>query len=259
MINFETLPQPMKQAVDEYLWQLLSSYGPLGLLLIIMLLLFLWFALRKKVEGEVEKEVNKHKAEIEYKYSRGIENYKLYIDKKHKVYTEISELLTKAQSAIFGLEGLKNYPDINEFNEDDLKEYLENLNLSRKRVNKYVDKHKIVASKGIRETTMLQNEITKYLMEVEKQLARRAYEQAKSYFWLNNIYFSLPLSRKIKGLLEKVSALVIKYQYPITPDDPSFGKERAKKDLLKKGMVKDLDVVLGMMKKELSAGYHNEN
>jgi len=260
-MNYETLPQPIQQAVNEYLWRLLRSYGPIGLLLVVVPPLLLWFVLRKTIEGEVEKEVNKHKADIEYKYGRGIENYKLYIDKKHKVYTEVSELLTKTQSAIFGLEGLKQYPSISEFDGDDLKEYLENCNLTRKKVNEFVDKLRRTTS--AKEVAELQGEITKYLYEIERVTARREHDKAKSHFWLNSIYFSPSLPEKIESLLGKMSTLLRKYEYPIISDGHGVGKEiidkeRREKEQLKKGILREVDEIVEIMKKELSAGYYDK-
>lgn len=242
------LAGPLKIAIDEYLLRLIKIYGIPSLLVIGACFYLLWLIIRKKVDGEVKKEVNKHKAEIEFKYGGKIENYKLYIDKKHKAYSEISEFLTKTHSAIFYLEGMKTYQNFDEFDENDLRQYLENQKLTHKKIEEFLTKFK--QCKAVKELSDFQNEVIKYLSASDKSVARTLFNKTKSYFWLKKIYFSSVISDLIKHFLELASTLLIKYEIPILA---IVSEEREEKKQLKKGMTTDLDNIIKKMKEELES------
>ena len=246
-MNYE-LSQPIKQVIDEYLLRLLKTYGLVGLVVIGICTYILWFIIRKKVDGEVKNEVNKHKAEIEFKYGGKIENYKLYINKKHKAYSEISELLTKTHSAIFGLEGIKTFQNFNEFDENDLKQYLENKKLTHKKIEEFLSKFN--QCKTAKEYSDFQKEVIDYLVASDKSVARAFFNNTKSYFWLKKIYFSSTIDELVRHFLKSADTLLIKYEIPFLT---IMGEEREEKKQLKKSMTVDLDNIIKTMKDELES------
>lgn len=246
-MNYD-LAGPVKQVIDAYLFNLIKVYGLPSLVIILTLGFILWYLLRKKVDEEVKKEVNRHKAEIEFKYGGKIENYKLYINKKHMAYSEISELLTKTHSAIFGLEGMKTFQNFDEFDENDLKQYLENQKLTHKKIEEFLIKFN--QCKTAKDFSVFQKEVINYLVMSDKSVARNFYNNVKSYFWLKKIYISSSISVLIKHFLELSNTLLIKYEVPILA---IMSEEREEKKQLKKGMTTDLDNIIKKMKQELES------
>lgn len=174
----------IQNAVNDQFLRLVSTYGVFIALLFVAILLIGWYWIKSKVEGEVKKGVNEHKADIEFLHSRKIENYKLYVDKKHKTYTEFSEKLLKAESGLMSLEGLKFYPDLSEYNTEDLRLFLEPKKLTNKIMSDYLNRFSKIqsGSSGNQDRKKFGDDLFDYLNLVGIRDARNSIDQLKSYY-----------------------------------------------------------------------------
>ncbi|MCK9211677.1 MAG: hypothetical protein M0P61_12640 [Ignavibacteriaceae bacterium] len=222
--------------------------------------IILFFVFKKYFGGIIDKvfkeeiEIFKQKLklateEVRFDYQRKIENYTLYIQRKHKKYCKFYELLLIAESKVNSLFGLGSSPTFKEFNQSDFIELLTRNNFTKGKIDEI-----ILLLDSSRESAI--KEIRKMLRLKELRDSEKSVFKVRDYYWLSKFYLTNEVDELAKESTEKLIKLQVKYEimdelpYGST-DRMDFSNEA---NILKKDLEKLLPQLLELMKKELLLG-----
>jgi len=228
--------------------ELLLHYGIKVLGLIFVILFFVWKWFENKISGEVEKGVNKHKADIENTHARQIENYQHYVAKQHEVYSQLNKLLLEAEG-IITYQVLKSYPDFKYYSEQELTEYLQ---------ERYVAEYELKRLlKLMSDPKELQKEMEDYVNRYRLEKARDLWTEARNHYWVKALYFSDKVSKFFLIISKKLNESLLIQEYPSGKNGYFTKNERQELLDLQKELRPSIEKLIKLMKKELSAGYAN--
>lgn len=238
------LTPELQLAIQRLISDLLLKYGVIAVLSILVVLAIGWYWFRNKLEGEVQKGVDKHKAEIDSSYTRQLTHYKHYVAKQHEAYAKLNELLLKAEGmAVF--QRLRSYPDFKQYSEPEITEYLQ-----ARMVTDCELKHMLSL---IPHPKDLQDEMQNYTERYNIHKARDLFNDTKNHYWMNALYFSTAVSDQLDAITDILHKMIL------TRENPANGDRLSKEDMqqladLQKELRSKIDEIVMQMKSELSAG-----
>lgn len=240
----QVITPELELAIQQLIGELLIKYGLIVVLVIGAVFVVGWHWFRSKLEGEVQKGVDKHKADIDNTYARQIENYHLYVGKQHEAYAKLNEHLIRAESmAVF--QALKSYPDFTQYSEDEISDYLNERMVTKKELT-----HMIGLMRTPKE---LQTEMQNYTERFNIRKARDLFNETKNHYWLSALYFSNQVSAQFETITQKLSEMILTREIPSNGDRLSRDDMNRLRDLQKQ-LKPDIDKIIMQMKSELSAG-----
>lgn len=234
----------LQLAIQSLISDLLIKYGLLVVLIILVVLALGWYWFRNKLEGEVQKGVDKHKADIDSAYTRQLTHYQHYVAKQHEGYARLNELLLKAEGlAVF--KRFREYPDFQKYSEKEITEYLEDRRVSDGELTQLISL--------VKHPKELQTEMQNYTERYNIRKARDLFIDTKNHYWSNALYFSTPVSDQFSIISDILQKMIL------TREIPSNGDKLSKEDMqqltvLQTELRDTVDVIIRQMKSELSAG-----
>lgn len=153
--------------------------------------------LKSQIKSRVDKELKTHSLSLSHNYSRKMADYAKYVEKKHKVYSELAEKMTLVQA-------LLSDPD-NDFNPLS--------NVGKDRISKYIENSKIdtldtyiedwINSSGEEKNKKWEkvNDMFKIyrLLTLESLIP-----EMQQYFHLNKLYLSSKVVKKISFQIKEM-------------------------------------------------------
>lgn len=159
--------------------------------------------------GKMQKEVNRHKQELDSQTERlksGLQREAMQseclINGKHTIYPELYKKLLIAEGALLVNEGLRFTLDDSVLTDDDIKGILEQNNVLASQIDEILSTLKRDRNAGI-------EKYRKMIMQCEVSEARRALTDAKNYFFVNELYLTEHVSNAVSKVLsptDKISA-----------------------------------------------------
>lgn len=240
----EVLTPELEVAIQELVNEILLRNGLPFVLLTLLVLGLGYYWIKKKLDGEVQKGVDKHKAEIGNSYVRQMENYQHYVSEQHKAYGKLNELLLMAEGATI-FQVMRSYPDFSKYSEDELVEYLEERNATKTEIKSMLSLMEAPRS--------LQEQMQNYTERVNVHKARKIYNDLNNHYWIKALYFSESVSAHYNSVVELLSDILIIRENPENIDKHSR-EDMEKMRQLQKQIKPKIDLIIKQMKKELSAG-----
>ncbi len=108
--------------------------------------------------------------------------------------------MIKAHCKLSGLYGLRHDLDRSKFTAEDVREALESRNVIKGEIDRIIAAYEADASQGIKK-------LEEMLREIEFSDAQSSFIQAKNFLFLNELFMSQAMVRKIDGILEKINQL----------------------------------------------------
>lgn len=211
-------------------------------------------------QANYEKELEEFKTELKhtteflkYDFNRKLVDFNLFTSKKHEVYAELFSKVLYAKSAVVGLEGLMQFLTFEDFDEEDLRKFLENKKVPKGKTNEFLDEFR--SKKTDRDLENLANKVHSYIYKIiDVKHAENIVREAKGYFYINAIYFSDDLYVFIKDYFIKLFQL-----YHIFSSNFRLNDDYEKKISLEAFLEANLEELRIRLRKEISIGYYNEN
>ena len=243
----EAVQSEIQSIVNYYIF----NYGVSVVLVILVVIILVGVAIKitfeKKIAGEVEKNVNKHKAEIEISHAKKIGNYHHYIAKRHEVYSEFNSLLLETEGLVT-FQPMKSYPNFSNYTIDELEGYMKRRDAA---------KSEILEMKELWESNP--REIQKFMQDYTNthtlQKARRYWIKLNNYYWANALYFSDKVKRKYLTIKKMLSESLIIQENPTNGANLFSREDMVELRKLAKNVSPAIDRIIKQMKKELSAGF----
>ena len=217
-----------------------------GLLSVIILALRTWT--KTKVESEVnkrfQKELEDYKSQltlleegVRFDYQRRLQDFSLFIRKKHEIAPRLYELFKVAEGSICGLYGLKWATTYKEFNRDDIAKYM-----TQKELLSGIQQTILGLWDSDREAAI--SELSKSLIVRDKQFAKSSLTEASNYLLINELYLSTEAAAIAHRLVEKLNEYNVLVEFP-----PDRAKEFRD---IEKEIKQALEELMTQLKKDLS-------
>ena len=184
----------------------------------------------------------------QYENSKKYKNYGLYIDKKHAAYQKLWKLLILAVSAVKGQRGLKQYPEFESLNKDDIVDYLSKIGVGSKDIQDWVNLCS-TASKVNRKK--LNSDWTTYLGKLDIFKANPTINKLNNSLVLNQIYLDESLENDISMSIKLLREVAVTREYPAN-DPKEMSKDRSEVNKNLELVDKLCDNILKEMQKELT-------
>jgi len=170
----------------------------------------------------------------------------MYVQKKHKIYSELYKKLQIVDGGISSFQGIKVSPSFEEFNKADMEKYLIRKGVLESYATKLLSQFESDREYSIKE-------IRDYLDLLNYNKIGSSLHDAKNYYLIQELYLSDDLSREVLDLIKVFGKLYVDY-------DPQFRdllREKSKRLLVdeeKKTCDTKIENIKRLMKSELSIG-----
>ncbi|PEZ94180.1 hypothetical protein CN374_00065 [Bacillus cereus] len=194
---------------------------------------------KKKFE-EYKRKLDEHAEYQKLDFQRKIHDFGLYSSKRHEIYPTLYKQILIAQSYVLRLRGLKVVPTFEEYNEEDIRNYLESKKILKGKVNEIVGMWQEDKARAIKE-------VNSYMKIVEMQEAQNELSKARNQLWGDELYLSPEVSKLAQSLTRDISKLLINIEFY----EPSVREENRK---LEKELEEGIIALKDEMQDELSIG-----
>lgn len=169
------------------------------------------------VNTEFQKQLADHKHELDvvaerirFEHQRLLHEFNLFAVKKHDTHAKLFELLRLAHGHCVGLFGLATSRTFEDYNEADIKRYLESLKLTEATSSSILAQWKNNRESAIREIRDLER-------RSQIQSAQSAMTAASNHLLSNEIYFSKEAIENTRKLLDLLHDFILDAKYPPQP------------------------------------------
>lgn len=183
-----------------------------------------------------------HKSQLALENQRRIQDFNLYTTKRHEVYPELYKLILIADGNIRGLVGLRSVLTFEEFNREDLENYLKEKNVVQGKKNELLSLWDADKDRGIKK-------MKKYLRLLEIHQAKLTFHEAKNYFLMSELYLSERVSNQFTILLGFVGQYLTTVEYP-------YGVNVADRSSLEHAIIENSNILKQLMYDELTVSYY---
>jgi hypothetical protein len=186
--------------------------------------------------------------EVEYArfdFQRRAYDFTLYAAKKHDVYAELYQAMAMAHGAVIGLYGLKTWESFQNFNREDVREFLNGLGLTHG-----LQEH--LLNVWDRDPALGASQIRDYMRAVETTHARKIWQEAWNSRLLKRLYLSDRVDSLCSDLLLALHSYLVEVEYERYPDVDRLrrlNEYRSQAD-------KRLEALKDCMRDEISVGYY---
>lgn len=191
----------------------------------------------KNLENHKQK-LNVHTENLKFDLQKKIHDYGLYSGKRHEIYPELFKLLLLADGNVHGLYGFRRNLSFSEFNEDDIKVFMQARKISEGKQREILNLWNLRKDDAI-------DELEAYLRVLEIQDARKSLIEAKNFLLLSDLFLSELVSQKSDELFGALNKILVFIEFP----SPGDYRERDKISEEVKGLFADLKM---LMRKDLS-------
>jgi hypothetical protein len=172
-----------------------------------------------RVDTAFQKQLESHKHELEvaadtarFQLQERLAEFSLYVAKKHQVAAELYALFRIAHGRIYGLSGLRMELTFEEFNRDDISEYMTRNEVPKGKQDEILtlwDADKARAIESLRP----------YLRMLDIQWAVKGFAEAKNCAYKNELYLSDEAIARMNDLIDRLSELLAVVEHPPLPGE----------------------------------------
>ncbi|PSR26003.1 MAG: hypothetical protein C7B46_20385 [Sulfobacillus benefaciens] len=206
---------------------------------------------QRRFQNELDKKLEDHKSmlqrassEAQFDYQRRIQDFNFYASRKHETYPEVYKKILEAESNLLQIYGVKYYPDFNQWSANEIEQNLSESRVPQVQITSIIQIWNANKQKAIQELTNLYNRI-------EKNRAYDSFFLAKNTWLLSSLYLSENANKLCEVLFQNLASYMALIQYP-----SSNGSHQRQQ--FEQVIKNQMDKISTLFKKELSAGYYNE-
>lgn len=156
--------------------------------------------------------------QAKFEYQKQLADFNQYVVKKHNIYPELFRLLQVAQFRIKDFKAPMQPINYSTFTIQDLKAILDVKGLPNLFNEGILLEWEKIKNDGV-------EKIKFFVERVELMAARNSLQEFKNYFWLNVIYLSPLVEKKMEEFIKKIEELLVIYEIPDIPSS-DHGKIR---------------------------------
>ncbi|AWM22990.1 hypothetical protein [Bacillus subtilis] len=214
----------------------------------------------KLTDNHFNKNIANHQQEltkalkiVEFNYQRKMEDFTLYTNKRHQIYSELYKWICKAITEVKSATSpLRHRIDESlNLDSDGLKEIIEYEGFNKKEIERVIQKWNVNSKDGIAEANRIMD-----LHKLGKADEIRA--QANNLFFESGLYLSDKLTEALEEIFDILHSMrVDEYMYLMYPDS-NYSTEVRKKHIENRKKIENaIKIVRKIMKDELAVGDYN--
>jgi hypothetical protein len=209
------------------------------------------------VDNVFQKKLVDHKHELDiltenvrFDYQKKIQEYGLYLVKRHEKYLELHQLIQEAYGWLDSLYGFRRGSTYEEHNKVDILAIMEQENFPKGKIEEIT----VVWDRDGKDKAI--GLMKKFLRLIEFRKTEAAIIKARNFYFISNLFFSEKISKLTKRLVDNLHSAYSSYEMvnDLPVDDSESRKEHySEANKSKSDSLTTLDELTKQLKKELSS------